>query len=79
MLCTTVALKFESLSLAKSAEPILLTVKYVSFVIAYEWARWYIGWSSRRQPLRSLVRISCWKVGSYLPMPSGLQCIILAN
>ena len=22
---------------------------------------------------------SCWKVGSYLPMPSGLQCRILAN
>ena len=22
---------------------------------------------------------SCWKVGSYLPMPGGLQCRILTN
>ena len=41
------------------------------------------GYSARLQSLRSFLNLgagtSCWKIGSYLPMPGGLQCRILTN
>ena len=44
----------------------------------YKGARWCSSYSSRLQPEAASSNLgpgaSCWKVGSYLPMPGGLQC-----
>ena len=50
------------------------TVSGRSFQILGKEARWCSSWSAHLQSLAS-----CWKGGSYSPMPGGLHCRILTN